>query len=368
MTELSYYEILEVEKTASLSEIKTSYRKLAMKYHPDRNKGDAEAEKKFKQIGTAYWVLSDESKRKQYDMFWSAGGNNPFWWGWFQTDFDVGDIFESFFWGNPFGWSARRRSQNQRGEDLEYILEIDLKTSIYGGSEKIKFNKKSTCKECDGEWGTGKQTCETCGGTWQVKQTSQTPFWVIQQTRSCPDCQGTGEVFETVCPECQWEKRKLESYTMEVDIPAGIDDGMVIKMTGEWNDGVGTASSWDLYVKFAVSTNEKWLERDGVDLHYSIEIDPVEAILWTQKELNIPILGKRTITIDAGTQPGTIIKNSDDGVKYIDRDAKGDLLLHIDIKIPKKLSKSERELYEQIAQEKKLNVNSKKWVFKKLFK
>ena len=360
------YKILDLDKWASTEEIKKAYRKLAMKYHPDRNAGDTEAEAKFKEINEAYSVLSDSGKRQQYDTFGSTwGGGNPFgWWG-FQTD-DISDIFNSFFWGG-FSGASRSRPRETRGEDLEYDVRIDLKTSIYGGKEVIEFNRRTYCEACDGIWWSGKQTCSTCNWHGQVTQTSQSPFWVIQQTRTCPDCEGSWESFEDICTECRWEKRILRKETLDIDIPAGIDEGMVIKLTGEGNAGVWTKASGDLYVRFSVKNEERWLTRDGVDLHYDLEIDVIEAVLGTKKDINIPVLGKRSIAVEAWTQAESILKISGDGVKHIDRDMKGDLLIHIHIPIPKKLSKKERDLYEEIAKEKKLNVNSKKWVFEKIF-
>lgn len=368
MAEKNYYEALGVDKTASIDEIKKAYRKLAMQYHPDRNAGDKDAEAKFKEVGEAYGVLSDYGKRKQYDMFGSTwGGGNPFGGaGWFQADFDVGDIFESFFWGNPFG-GGRQRSSAQRWEDLEYELNIDLKTSIYWEKQTIEFNKRSACSECSGDGGTGKSTCDQCQGSGRVTRTSQSPFGVIQQTLACDQCQGSGESFDQICGVCDGQKRSVENTKLDIDIPAGIDDGMVIKMTGEGNDGVGTKQAGDLYVRFSVQTEEKWLKREGVNLYYDLEIDIVEAVLGTKKDITLPILGKRTITIDSGTQPETVLKLSGDGVKHIDRDAKGDLLITIHIKVPKKLGKKERECYEQIASEKKINVCNKKGVLEKLF-
>ncbi len=369
MSKRDFYEILGVSKSSSEEEIKKAYRKLAMQYHPDRNQGDKDAEAKFKEIGEAYGTLSDTSKRQQYDMFGSSAG----WFGgfggssgWFQAE-DISDIFSSFFGGGFSGQSSRQTRREQAGEDLEYDMHIDLKTSIYGGKETIEFHKREACTHCDGDGGSGKKTCDTCRGRGQVTYTSQSPFGVIQQTRTCPDCKGSGETFEHICSECQWEKRILKKQKMSVDIPAGIDDGMVIKMTGEGNAGLGTKKSGDLYVRFHVQSEEKWLERDGVDLHYELEIDLIEAVLGTKKEVSIPILGKRTIAIEPGTQAESILKVSWDGVKYIEKDAKGDLLLHIHIPIPKKVSAQERSLYEDLAREKKLNVNSKKWVFEKLF-
>ena len=362
-----YYEILGLAKTASEDEIKKAYRKLAMQYHPDRTGGDKEAEAKFKEVNEAYSVLSDSQKKQQYDTYGSVWGNAGFWGfsGGFSAD-DLGDIFSSFF-GGGFSGNGRQKNQSRRGEDLEYDLHIDLKTSMYGGKQTIEFHKRSTCNHCSGDGGSGKKTCSKCNGRWQVTFTAQSPFGVIQQTRTCPECNGSGEIFEHICSECQGEKRTMEKKRMEVDIPAGIDDGMVIKLTGEGNAGVGTSSKGDLYIRFHVQNEEKWLTRDGIDLHYELEIDLVEAVLGTKKEIQIPILGKRNITIEAGTGMESILKIPGDGVKEVQRDHKGDLYLHIQIPIPKKLSKRERELYEEIAKEKKLNVNNKKGVFEKLF-
>lgn len=361
-----FYEILWLQKWASSEDIKKAYRKLAMQYHPDRTGWDTASEAKFKEVNEAYATLSDPQKKQQYDMFGSAGWSSFGGFGWgFQAE-DLGDIFSSFF-GGGFSGATRGRRTEQRGEDLEYDLHIDLKTSIYGGKQKIEFNRRDECSNCQGEGGSGKKTCDTCNGRGQVVQTTQSPFGVIQQTRTCPECQGSGETFEHICSECQWEKRVLKKHKMDIDIPAGIDDSMVIKMTGEGNAWVGTKASGDLYIRFHVNLEEKWLSRDGIHLHYDLEIDLVEAILGTKKEVQIPILGKRTIVIEAGTQAESILKISGDGVKEVQRDHKGDLLLHIHIPIPKKLGKNERELYTEIAKEKKINVLNKKGVLEKLF-
>lgn len=366
-----YYEVLGLEKGASEDEIKKAYRKLAMQYHPDRNQGDNKAEAKFKEIGEAYATLSDAGKKQQYDMFgssWWGSGWNPFGgWAGFQAE-DLGDIFSSFFGGGFAGQSSgRKRSSQRKWEDLEYDLHIDLKTSIYGGKDTLEFNKREHCDTCSWEGGSWKKTCSTCNWHGQVTQTSQSPFGVIQQTRTCPECQGEWEIFENTCGDCQWEKRKVKKQKLDIDIPAGIDDGMVIKLTGEWNAGVWTKASGDLYVRFHVQMEEKGLSRDGSNLHYELEIDFVEAALWTKKDITIPVIWKRSISVEAGTQAESVIMISGDGVKYIDRDAKWDLLIHIHIPVPKKLSKKEREILEELAKEKKINVNSKKGVFEKLF-
>ena len=369
---MDLYGILGIEKNANKDEIKKAYRKLAMKYHPDRNSGDKESEKKFKEVNEAYSTLSDDGKRQQYDMYGSAGwaaGWNPFggWFGWAGAqNVDFGDIFESFFGGWRSGWSRQRRTEF-KWEDLEYTLNIDLKTSIYWATETIEFKKRETCGTCNGEGWSKKTTCKKCNGHGQVTQTSQSIFGTIQQTVTCDECQWSGESFENVCDDCHGEKRKVEKKKIDIDIPAWIDNWMIIKMTWEWNDGVWTKASWDLYIKFSIPNEEKGLERDGANLHYTIEVDVIEAILGTTKEFMIPILWKRNIEIKAGTSHGTVIKINNDWVKHIDSEDKWDLLITVDIKIPKKLSKKEREHYEAIATEKKLNVN-KGWIFEKIFK
>lgn len=365
---MDLYSVLELEKSASKEEIKKAYRRLAMKYHPDRNAWDKEAEAKFKQINEAYSTLSDDSKRKQYDMFgksWWAWWN-PFWWGFsWWVDVDLWDIFESFF-GWWFSWGTRPRKTSFKWEDIETKIDIDLKTSIYWAKQKVSFNKRETCVTCDWEWWSWKTTCNKCNGRWQVTYETQSMFWTIRQSATCDTCGGNWETFEKTCQNCHWEKRKVVKKEIEIDIPAWIDDGMIIKLTWEWNSWIWTKASWDLYVKFRVKQSEKELKRDWVNLYYDLEIDVIEAILWTKKEINLPILGKRNIEIKAWTTHWDIIKNSQDWVKHIDRDSKWDLYINISIKIPKKLSKKERELYEEVAKEKKINVN-KAWVFEKIF-
>jgi len=368
---MDLYSILEIEKSASKEEIKKAYRKQAMKYHPDRNSWNETAEAKFKEVNEAYSTLSDDSKRQQYDIYgksWWAAWWNPFW-GWFGgqwwVDVDLWDIFESFFGWWRSNWSRKRQTEF-RWEDIEEIINIDLKTSIYWKKEKIKFNKKESCVTCEWAWWSWKTTCSKCNWSWQITYTTQSMFWTIQQTWVCDSCSGSWENFKDTCSNCHWEKRKLVKKEIEIDSPAWIDNGMIIKMTGEWNSWIWTKVSWDLYVKFNVKLEEKWLKREWVNLYYELEIDVLEVILWTIKEINIPIIWKRSIEIKAWTSDWTIIKISWDWVKHIDSESKWNLYITISIKIPKKLGKKERTLYEEIAKEKKINVN-KAWVFTKIF-
>ncbi|MDD2907987.1 MAG: J domain-containing protein [Candidatus Gracilibacteria bacterium] len=365
---MDLYNVLGLDKNASKEEVKKAYRKLAMQYHPDRNSGDKSAEEKFKEINKAYEVLSDDEKRRNYDTFGDASGRgNPFGGGFGGgVDVDLGDIFESFFGGGFSSAGGRKRKTSQVGEDLEYTLHIDLKTSIYGGKEKISFNKKEACSTCNGQGGSGKKTCSKCNGRGQVTHSTQSMFGVIQQSVTCDECSGSGETFEKVCNNCHGEKRKVVKKEMNIDIPAGINEGMVIKITSEGNSGTDGNRNGDLYIKFEVEQEEKGLQRDDTNLHFELEIEVVEAVLGATKEINIPIIGKRKIEIKAGTEHSNVIKISGDGVKHIDSDRKGDLFIEIKIKIPKKLGKKERELYEEIAKEKKIDVN-KGGVFEKIF-
>jgi len=248
---MDLYWVLEIEKNASAEEIKKAYRKLAMKYHPDRNGGDKDAEKKFKEINDAYQTLSDSKKRQQYDRFgstWAAGGFGWGWWfggfwgqGW--VDVDLWDIFEQFFGGWTWRWNPRRSSE-QVWEDLEQIIEIDLKTSIYWAKKKIKVKKRISCKKCNWIWWEWKKTCEKCNGRGQVTYTTQSMFGTIQQNWICEDCSGSGESFENICENCTGTKRILDTKEIDLDIPAGIDNWMVIKLEWEWNDWIWTKQSW----------------------------------------------------------------------------------------------------------------------------
>lgn len=351
---MKFYEILEVEQTATKDEIKKSYRRLAMQYHPDRNKWDSEAEKKFKEINEAYSTLSDDSKRKQYDMFWESWSS----FGWFSwwVDVDFWDIFESFFGG---GFSSQRKRKTEfPWEDIQVRLNIDLKTSIFWWEETIKYNKKVTCQTCDWEGGSWKKTCPKCAWKWVFTKTSQSIFWMVSQTMPCDECGWTWEVFEKVCPDCSWEKRILEKAEYKVKIPAWIDNSMIIKIQWEWNHWVWTKQNWSLLIQFIVNTEEKWLKREAENLYFDIEIEIVEAVLWIKKDISIPIIWKRKIEIPAWTSHWSIIKIKWDWVKFIENDKKWDLFIKILIKIPKKISKKERELYEEIAKIKGLNVNS----------
>lgn len=367
------YNVLWVSKTATKEEIKKAYRRLAMKYHPDRNNWDKEAEAKLKEINSAYSILWDEQKRKQYDTFGSTWWPNMWWFwgfGWASAggfEFDLWDIFESMFnWWRRSSWFTKKRNYS-RWEDIEIILDIDLKTSIYWGKKEIEITREKTCSDCNGKWWTWVKTCSDCWWSGYVKVRQNSVFWVIEHTQACGKCNWAGETVENECETCHWKKRVSEKYKTEIDLPAGIDNNMRIRIEWEWNDGIWWAESWDLYVLVRASQSEKWLKRKDYDLYYDVELDVVEAVLWTDREVNIPILWKRNIWVKSGTQFWSVIKLSWDGIKYVDKDKKWDLFINLNIKVPKKLSKEEREAYENIAKNKKIKTHNKKWILESLF-
>lgn len=358
---LDYYEILWVSRTSSLEEIKKAYRKKAMEYHPDRWWD----ENKFKQINEAYSVLSDENKRREYDTYWRVWWNSFWQWWFWWVDFDLWDIFEQFFWWQK-SYSRRKRSNDIYGEDLEYNLEIDLKTSILWWKKIIKYTKMVVCDDCNWIWWKWQKTCNECYWIWYVKYRQRTVFWTIEHTSTCQVCGWVWEIISDVCNKCKGGKRVKKEVELEIEIPAWIDEWMVVKINSEWNEWI-KSRSWDLYVRFSIKNEEKNLKRKWVNLFFDLDIDVVEAVLWTSKELNIPIIWKRTITIEPWTQFGSIIKIPKDWVKYVDRDKKWDLFINLNIKIPKRLSEQERKKYEEIAKEKKLRVFNKKWILWKIF-
>lgn len=364
-----YYGILWVEKNASQDEIKKAYRKNAMKYHPDKNPWNAEAEGKFKDVNEAYQVLWDSSKRQNYDRFWSS---EWFWWwasgfwGWF--DVDLWDIFEQmFWWANSWFWWSRKPSWVVNGEDIQVRIDLDLKTAVFWGKKTIKYKVSQTCWDCNWEWWTWKKTCSNCWWTWYSVHRQNTVFWTIEQRVTCKVCSGTGETVENVCNTCLWKKRVIKEKSFDLEIPAWIDDGMRIRVEWEWSSWIWWGNPWDLYVLFSVKNEEKWLKRDGINLYYDLEISSLEATLWTDIEINFPLIWKRVVEVKSWTQFWSVIQFPNDWVKSINSDKKGSLIVNLDIKIPSKITEKERKKYEEIAEIKKINVHNKKWILEKLF-
>ena len=355
MAEQSYYEILGVERGASQDDIKKAYRRLAMKYHPDRNPGDKTAEEKFKQIGEAYAVLSDEQKRAAYDRFGKAGvdpsaaggagggfggfgGFGNMGGGDFQSAF--GDIFADLFGGGR-GPRGPQGPQPIRGNDIRFELEISLEDAAHGRKMDIRVPAWDSCSTCQGTGcrpGTHRKSCPTCGGTGTVRVSNG--IFHVQQT--CPHCQGTGQVVSDPCPDCQGSGYKRTARVLEVSIPAGIDDGQRIRLSGKGEPGVNGGAPGDLYVQIRIKPNDVF-ERDGDDLHMDLPISFVTAALGG--EVEVPTLdGKSRITIPEGTQGGKTFRLRGKGIVNMRTRDPGDLFLHISIETPVNLTSKQKQL------------------------
>jgi len=341
MSQRDYYEILGVEKGADKKQIKKAYKRLAMKHHPDRNADDKKsAEKKFKEIQKAYSILSDDQKRQAYDQFGHAGvdgsaggfgGGAPFGGG----GGGFGDIFGDIFGG---GGSAQ---PDNRGSDLRYDLEIDLKEAAEGTTVKIRIPKNETCDTCSGSGakpGTSVKTCTTCGGHGQVQ--IQQGFFAVQ--RACHVCSGTGQTIETPCGTCRGQGVVRKQKTLSVKIPAGVDTGNRIRLSGEGEAGARGGPSGDLYVQVHVKKHNIF-EREGNDLYCEVPIDFSTATLGGSIE--VPTLkGKLKIKVPAGTQSGKLFRLRGKGVTAIRHGGTGDLLCQVKIETPVNLSKKQQQL------------------------
>jgi len=343
-----YYEILGVTRTASEQEIKSSYRKLAMQHHPDRNPGDAGAEEKFKECTEAYAVLSDSEKRQRYDQFGHAGvngGSGGF--GGFDptqfTDFsDVfGDLFSDFFGVNVGG--GRSRGRQQRGQDARADLTLTFEEAAFGKKTQVKIRRYEVCEHCrgTGSAGRGPSTCSTCGGRGQVRYQQG----IFSISRPCPACQGQGQVISDPCTKCKGETRLMREHMVDVAVPAGVEDGMRIRYPGQGDAGPGGSLAGDLYVVLQVKPHPVF-EREGNDLHCSVPISFAQAALGT--EIMIPLLqGEHKLKIPDGTQSGTVFRIRGKGLAAVQSSGKGDLFVRVRVQTPAKLNKRQRELLEE---------------------
>ncbi len=346
MSQRDYYEVLGVEKSADNKQIKKAYKRLAMKHHPDRNTGNkANAEEKFKEIQKAYAILSDEQKRQAYDQFGHAGvdgsagaggfgGGSPFGGGGF------GDIF-----GDIFGGSQQQ--PDNRGADLRYDLEIDLKDAAEGKTVKIRIPKNEKCDTCSGTGakpGTSIKTCSACGGAGQVQM--QQGFFAVQ--RPCPTCSGTGQKIESPCGSCRGQGVVRKQKTLSVKIPAGVDTGNRIRLGGEGEAGSRGGPSGDLYVQVHVKKHSIF-QREGNDLYCEVPIDFATASLGGSIE--VPTLdGKLKIKVPAGTQTGKLFRLRGKGITAIRHGGAGDLLCQVKIETPVNLSKEQKELLKEFSE------------------
>ncbi len=349
-THADFYELLGVERGADGATIKSAYRRLAMQYHPDRNPGCGESEAKFKAINQAYDCLKDDQKRAAYDRFGHAafegggpGGPNGF--GGAQGFSDLGDIFETIFGAAGFGGAAGRGRQQRRGADLRYDMEISLEEAFAGKSEEITIEVSAVCDDCDGSGatpGTGTRGCTTCGGHGQVR--AQQGFFMVERT--CPSCNGAGQVIEVPCRACRGEGRVDRRKTLKVDIPAGVDEGNRIRLAGEGEAGVRGAPAGDLYIFLHVKRH-RIFERDGTTLFCRAPVSFTTAALGG--EIEVPGLDRETVTIriPPGIQSGKQLRHRGAGMPALNaRGARGDMVVQIDVETPTRLSAKQKELLE----------------------
>jgi molecular chaperone DnaJ len=348
-----YYDVLGVDRSADAETLKRAYRKLALQYHPDRNPDDPSAEEKFKEASEAYAVLADSDKRRVYDRFGhegvAAGGGPGF--GDF-SDFGafgdvLGDLFGELF-GARGGAGGRRRGRGRRGADLRYQLDLDLRDVLEGRETKITIPKMRPCGSCGGSGaraGTQPESCGRCRGTGQLM--FQQGFFRI--SRPCDACGGAGEVVRERCPSCRGQGRVESQQTLTVKIPAGVESGTRLRLSGEGEAGIEGGPPGDLYVDVAVRP-DPFFTRDGPDLHCQVPVQFVQAALGA--EIDVPTLeGKVTMRIPEGTQSGRVLRLAGKGLPALGMRARGDLLVQIFVEVPTKLTEAQRALLEQFAKE-----------------
>lgn len=352
MAKRDYYEVLGVDKSASANDIKKAYRKLAIQYHPDKNPGDKEAEEKFKEAAEAYSVLSDPDKKARYDQFGHAGLGGAAGGGFSGADMDMNDIFSMFgdiFGGGGFGgFSGRGSSQpmKNRGADLRVKVKMNLQEISSGITKKFKLKKYVPCPHCNGSGAEGDayETCPDCKGTGRVIRTQQSFFGMMRSEVPCPRCSGEGKIIKNRCSHCGGDGIVMGEEVVEVNIPAGVHDGMQLSMRGKGNAGKRNGIAGDLLILVEEEAHPT-LTRDDNDLIYNLLLDIPTAILGGHAE--VPTIdGKAKITIEPGTQPNKVMRLRGKGLPSLNGYGRGDIIVNISIYIPETLSKEEKKAFE----------------------
>lgn len=386
MAKRDYYEVLEVSRSASVDEIKKAYRKLAIKYHPDRNPGDAEAEAKFKEAAEAYDVLHDPQKRQQYDQFGfdapggGFGGGNPFGGaGGFSMD-DIFSMFGDVFGGHGGGFGGfgdgGQQAPKYRGSDLRLKVRLSLQEVATGVTKKFKVRKDVTCEHCHGtgaEGGSGTETCPNCHGSGVEIRTQQSMFGMIQTQTACHVCGGEGTIIKNKCTHCQGEGVVKGEEVVEINIPAGVAEGMVVNVPGKGNAGKHNGVTGNIQVYIEEEPNETFV-RDGQNVIYNLLLDFPTAVLGGQVEIPTIDGSNVKIKIEPGTQPGKTLRLRGKGLPAVQGYGTGigDLVVHISIYVPKELTKSEKKAIEELRDSENFrgDKNTKRSIFenfKKLF-
>ena len=358
MNKRDYYEVLGVSKTATDAEIKSAFRKLAKKYHPDVSK-EPDAEEKFKECQEAYAVLSDPQKRRQYDQFGHAafqggsGGAGGF--GGFSTNFDFGDmsdIFDDILGGlggfGSFRSSNSRRSANgpRKGNDVLYRMTIDFEEAVFGTKKDINIDVIDNCEECNGKGGFNSKTCTECRGSGTITQEQRTILGSFLTKTTCPYCNGIGETFEKKCTKCKGKGKIKKNKTIEVNIPAGIDSENRLRVAGKGEAGINGGNPGDLYIEFTVKEHE-FYKREEDDIYVSLPLTISEATLGCKKEVPTPY-GNINLTIPAGTQSNDKLRIKGKGVTNVSTKKKGDFYVIANVIIPEKLTRDQKKLFEEL--------------------
>jgi len=349
MEKRDYYEVLGLTKSASKDDIKKAYRKLSKQYHPDLNK-EPGADEKFKEIAEAYEVLSDDQKKARYDQFGHEDPNAGFGGGGFGGGGFGGfeDIFSSFF-----GGGGRRQDPNapRKGDDLQYRMNIKFEEAIFGKETEIEIPKDETCDTCHGSGakpGTKPETCSTCNGAGQVNQAVDTPFGRMMNRRTCSTCHGTGKIIKEKCSTCRGEGKVQKRKKIKVTIPAGVDDGQQIRVTGQGEPGINGGPAGDLYIMFRVQGHNEF-ERDGDDIYYELKLTFPQAALGD--EIEVPTVhGKVKLRIPAGTQSGAQFRLKDKGVKNVHGYGTGNQYVTVKVITPEKLTERQKQLLREFAE------------------
>ena len=340
-----YYEVLGVARDCSPEELKRSFRKLAMDLHPDRNPGNVEAERQFKEAAEAYQVLSDPDRRRSYDMFGHAAGGasagaDPF------EGFGFGDIFDAFFGG---GFGGRGQGRNLRGSDLRYDLTISFEEAYLGAEHEIEVPRLVACEKCGGsgaETGTQPETCATCGGAGQVRRSAQSIFGQVVNVVACPTCQGQGRIVRQPCPECRGQGRVERSKRLKLRIPAGVDTGSQIRLTGEGEAGLRGGPPGDLYVVIRVKDHPQLSRRDQ-DTIFELKVNMVQAALGDRIE--VPTVdGPVEVAIPPGTQYGQTFRLPGKGMPHVRNGRRGDQFVVVQVVIPKDLNSEQKSALKQV--------------------
>lgn len=349
-----YYALLGVSRSATADDIKRSYRRLARELHPDTN-ADPTAEERFKEIGVAYETLADPVRRRRYDTFGpeglrgsgaGAGGPGPGFGG------GLGDIFDAFFGGaGPFGGQARGGGGPPRGADMEVALDLEFEEAVFGVSREVSVRLPVTCSTCTGTGsrpGTSATTCAECGGAGQVRRVRQSILGQMVTASPCPRCAGMGRLVTDPCPDCRGGGRRTEERQWSVDVPAGVDHGSTLRLSGKGAAGVQGGASGDLYVHLRVTPHQHF-ERDGYDLVHRLHVPITQAALGVQLDL-ATLDGAEELTISPGTQTGRVIRMRGKGVPHVEGRGRGDLLVEVIVDTPTELSAAEEELLRRLAE------------------